>query len=194
MGGDRRRRRYRPGHDGDRSQGRGLHAVDAPRAPGRLHAVLFLIRTPAGLSGAAGFGVSAAFVGYDRDGWLDLYVGHNVDYGLDNDAECPNQAGVGDYCPPQVYGGIPDHLCRNRGHGRFTDVSDTALVGGRFGPALGVVTADFDGDGWIDIYVANDGTEPVPDRIPALRVTCVLEPQGPAGAYAPAARRDCLLP
>ena len=112
-----------------------------------------------GLLGSAGFGVSAAFVDYDRDGWLDLYVGHNVDYGLDNDTECPNQAGVRDYCPPQVYGGTPDHLYRNRGGGRFEDVSDTALVGGRFGPALGVVTADFDGDGWTDIYVTNDGTE-----------------------------------
>ena len=112
-----------------------------------------------GLAGAAGFGVSAAFVDYDRDGWLDLYVGHNVDYGLDDAAECPNQAGVRDYCPPQVYGGMPDRLYRNQGRGRFTDVSDTALAGGRFGPALGVVAADFDGDGWLDIYVANDGTE-----------------------------------
>ena len=112
-----------------------------------------------GLTGAPGFGVSAAFVDYDRDGRLDLYVGHNVDYRLDNEAECPNQAGVRDYCPPQVYGGMPDRLYRNLGGGRFEDVSDAALVGGRFGPALGVVTADFDGDGWIDIYVANDGTE-----------------------------------
>ena len=112
-----------------------------------------------GLSGADGFGVSAAFVDYDHDGWLDLYVGHNVDYDLDNAAECPNQAGVRDYCPPEVYGGMPDHLYRNLGQGRFEDVTDTALVGGRFGPALGVVAADFDGDGWTDIYVANDGTE-----------------------------------
>ena len=112
-----------------------------------------------GLVGADGFGVSAAFVDYDRDGWLDLYVGHNVDYGLENDAECPNQAGVRDYCPPQVYGGTPDRLYRNRGRGRFVDVSETALVGGRFGAALGVVTADFDGDGWTDLYVANDGSE-----------------------------------
>ena len=112
-----------------------------------------------GLVGADGFGVSAAFVDYDRDGWLDLYVGHNVDYGLENDAECPNQAGVRDYCPPQVYGGTPDRLYRNRGRGRFVDVSETALVGGRFGAALGVATADFDGDGWTDLYVANDGSE-----------------------------------
>ena len=105
------------------------------------------------------FGVAAAFVDYDRDGWLDLYVGNNVDYRLDNDTECPNMAGARDYCPPQTYGGLQDRLYRNRGDGTFDDRSATALVGGRFGAALGVATADYDGDGWIDIYVANDGAE-----------------------------------
>ena len=112
-----------------------------------------------GIGPTAGFGVSAAFVDYDRDGWLDLYVGHNVDYTLENGIECGTLADARDYCPPETYGGTPDHLYRNTGDGRFVDVSDTALVGGRFGPALGVSTADFDGDGWIDVYVANDGTE-----------------------------------
>ena len=112
-----------------------------------------------GIGPAAGFGVSAAFVDYDRDGWLDLYVGHNVDYTLENGLECGTMADARDYCPPETYGGTPDHLYRNTGDGRFLDVSESALVGGRFGPALGVSTADFDGDGWIDVYVANDGTE-----------------------------------
>ena len=112
-----------------------------------------------GIGPTAGFGVSAAFVDYDRDGWLDLYVGHNVDYTLESGIECGTLADARDYCPPETYGGTPDHLYRNTGDGRFVDVSETALVGGRFGPALGVSTADFDGDGWIDIYVANDGTE-----------------------------------
>ena len=112
-----------------------------------------------GIGPTAGFGVSAAFVDYDRDGWLDLYVGHNVDYTLESGIECGTLADARDYCPPETYGGTPDHLYRNAGEGRFVDVSETALVGGRFGPALGVSTADFDGDGWIDIYVANDGTE-----------------------------------
>jgi hypothetical protein len=103
--------------------------------------------------------VSAAFVDYDRDGWLDLYVGNNVNYTLSNPQQCPNMAGARDYCPPQVYGGQPDRLYRNRGHGKFVDVTATALVGGKFGPALGVATADYNGDGWIDIYVANDGEE-----------------------------------
>jgi len=116
------------------------------------------------------FGVSAAFVDYDRDGWLDLYVANNVDYDLDDRTECPNMAGSRDYCPPQTYGGTQDRLYRNRGDGTFEDVNESALqhtveigvartAGGRLGPALGVATADYDGDGWIDIYVANDGTE-----------------------------------
>ena len=112
-----------------------------------------------GIDGTPGFGVSAAFADYDRDGWLDLYVGHNVNYALDNTIECSNVTGASDYCPPETYGGTPDHLYRNTGDGRFVDVSDTALSGAQFGPALGVAAADYDGDGWIDIYVANDATE-----------------------------------
>ncbi len=105
------------------------------------------------------FAVSAAFLDYDRDGWLDLYVGNNANYTLQNETRCPNLAGARDYCPPQIYGGQPDRLYRNQGQGRFVDVSATALVGGTFGPALGVATADYDGDGWMDIFVANDGEE-----------------------------------
>ena len=112
-----------------------------------------------GIEGTPGFGVSAAFVDYDRDGLLDLYVGHNVNYALDNTIECSNVTGARDYCPPETYGGTPDHLYRNTGGGRFADVSDTALAGGQFGPALGVAVADYDGDGWMDVYVANDATE-----------------------------------
>jgi hypothetical protein len=112
-----------------------------------------------GLGDDARFAVSAAFVDYDRDGWLDLYVANNVDYTIANEATCPNPAGRRDYCPPQIYGGRPDQLYRNQRNGRFVDVSAKALIGGRFGPALGVSTADFNADGWIDIFVANDGED-----------------------------------
>jgi hypothetical protein len=107
-----------------------------------------------------GFGVSAAFLDYDRDGWLDLYVANNVNYrGLDHETVCPNPAGARDYCPPQIYGGFRDRLYHNDGKGRFTDVSARALVGLKPSPGLGVSTADFNGDGWIDVYVANDGED-----------------------------------
>jgi hypothetical protein len=112
-----------------------------------------------GLGDDARFAVSAAFVDYDRDGWLDLYVANNVDYTIANETKCPNPAGRRDYCPPQIYGGRPDQLYRNQRNGRFVDVTAKALVGGRFGPALGVSTADFNADGWIDIFVANDGED-----------------------------------
>jgi hypothetical protein len=115
------------------------------------------VSTSRGIHSAPGIAVSAAFLDYDRDGWLDLYVGYNVDYTLKNDRTCPNMSGARDYCPPQIYGGRADRLYRNLGNGTFADVSAKALIGGKFGPALGVVAADFDGDGWIDIYVANDG-------------------------------------
>jgi hypothetical protein len=115
------------------------------------------VSTTSGIQSEPGVAVSAAFLDYDRDGWLDLYVGYNVNYALGNEQKCPNQAGARDYCPPQIYGGRPDRLYRNVGGGKFVDVSAKALIGGKFGPALGVVAADFNGDGWIDIYVANDG-------------------------------------
>ena len=103
-----------------------------------------------------GWSVSAAFVDYDRDGWLDLYVGNYVQYSIETDRPCTGLAGRRDYCTPEVYAPQADRLYRNLGDGRFADETATALAGARFGPALGVSTADFDGDGWIDIYVAND--------------------------------------
>ena len=107
----------------------------------------------------SGFSVSAAFVDYDRDGWLDLYVANYVQYSIASDRACTDLAGVRGYCPPQVYEAAPDRLYRNRGDGTFADVTGRALTGHGFGRGLGVVTADFNDDGWPDIYVANDGGE-----------------------------------
>jgi hypothetical protein len=118
------------------------------------------VTAQSGTANRPGFAVSAAFFDYDRDGWLDLYVGNNVNYpGLDRETICPNPAGARDYCPPQIYGGLRDRLYHNDGDGRFTDVSAKALPGLKASPALGVSTADFNGDGWIDVYVANDGED-----------------------------------
>ncbi|HLG58438.1 MAG TPA: CRTAC1 family protein [Vicinamibacterales bacterium] len=103
--------------------------------------------------------VSASFVDIDRDGWLDLYVGNYLRYSLEASTQCFGPSGAPNYCTPDTYAPLPDRLYRNRRDGTFTDVSASAQVTREFGPALGVSTADFDGDGWIDIYVTNDGKE-----------------------------------
>jgi hypothetical protein len=107
----------------------------------------------------AGWSVSATFVDYDRDGWLDLYVGTYSQYDIKSDLKCTGLTGKRDYCTPAVYPAQSDHLYRNRGDGTFTDVTAKALLGARFGPALGVVAADLDNDGWMDLFVANDGRD-----------------------------------
>ncbi len=115
------------------------------------------VTVKSGTANARAWGVSAAFVDIDRDGFLDLYVGNYLIYSLEADIDCLAVTGQHDYCPPNSYRAQPDRLYRNRGDGTFVDVTRTALIGGADGPALGVSTSDFDGDGWIDIYVGNDG-------------------------------------
>jgi len=106
-----------------------------------------------------GWSVSAAFVDYDRDGWLDLYVGHYLNWNPALDTPCYGSSGRRVYCAPGVYRAQQSHLYRNNRNGTFLDVTNAAGLATQFGPALGVSTADFDGDGWIDIYVANDREE-----------------------------------
>jgi hypothetical protein len=106
---------------------------------------------------SADWAISASFLDYDRDGWLDLYVGNYVHYRLDSPTRCHALSGEPDYCTPQAFRPQAHRLYRNSGNGAFVDVSAQALSGGAVGPALGVSTADFNQDGWVDIYVANDG-------------------------------------
>jgi hypothetical protein len=101
--------------------------------------------------------VSAAWVDYDRDGWLDLYVGNYVDYSFANPKPCRSSTSARDYCSPLVYKAQVYSLFRNMGYGAFRDVSESAGIRKAYGGALGVVAADFNGDRWPDIYVANDG-------------------------------------
>ena len=105
----------------------------------------------------ARWSVSSAFLDYDRDGWLDLFVGNYVNYSVANNVECFNN--VRTYCGPDGFVPVPDRLFRNRGDGTFEDATAVSQVGTEYGPALGVATADLDGNGWIDIYVANDLSE-----------------------------------
>jgi enediyne biosynthesis protein E4 len=107
----------------------------------------------------SGWSSSAAFVDFDRDGWLDLFVGHYLAYSPQANVQCYSVNGKPDYCPPHVYTAQPSHLLHNNRDGTFTDVTAAAGMSTEFGPALGVSTADFNGDGWIDIYVTNDGQQ-----------------------------------
>ena len=102
--------------------------------------------------------VPAAFVDIDRDGWLDLYVGNYLKFSFATHKACRTPAGAPDWCGPVAADAVPDRLLRNRKDGTFEDVTAKAGIAAADGPALGVSTADFNGDGWIDIYVANDET------------------------------------
>jgi hypothetical protein len=103
------------------------------------------------------WGVSAAFLDYDRDGWLDLVVVNYVDY--DPTQPCTAPSGAPEYCAPRNFPGRVSRLFHNRGPAgiRFEDVSVACGIGLLPGPGLGVLCADFDGDGWCDIFIANDG-------------------------------------
>ena len=110
-------------------------------------------------TGEPSWGVPATFLDIDRDGWLDLFVGNYLNYTLDTHTQCYNRSGPADYCPPEVSPPAPSRLYRNLGDGTFADVTAAAGLGREFGPALGAAAADYDNDGWIDLFVANDQQE-----------------------------------
>jgi hypothetical protein len=100
---------------------------------------------------------SAAFVDYDRDGWLDLMVVNYAKFSTSNSRACYAATSARDYCTPRAFAAPGNRLFHNRGDGTFEDVTARAGIDQEFGHGLGVVTADFNDDGWPDIYVANDG-------------------------------------
>ena len=100
---------------------------------------------------------SATFFDYDNDGWLDLYVANYVRFSADMKRDCYSAASARDYCNPAVYEPVPDSLFHNEGNGTFSDVSARAGIVRAAARGLGVLAADVNGDGWTDLYVANDG-------------------------------------
>ena len=100
---------------------------------------------------------SAAFFDYDRDGWLDLMVVNYANFSPDNNPTCYAATSARDYCTPRVFRAPGNRLFHNRHDGTFEDVTVSAGVAKEFGHGLGIVTADFNNDGWLDIFVANDG-------------------------------------
>ncbi len=109
--------------------------------------------------GEDAWSTSAGFLDYDRDGDLDLYVANYVVWSAENELTCYSKPHPEDYCSPKSYNApAPDTLYRNDG-GHLTDVSAEMGLRTAFGNGLGVVFADFDADGFEDVFVANDGVK-----------------------------------
>jgi hypothetical protein len=116
------------------------------------------VSAPAGVADS-GFSTSAAWFDYDRDGRLDLFVGHYVDWSIEKDLFCTLDGRTKSYCTPESYKGQSPTLYHNNGNGTFENVTKKA---GLFDPAaktLGVALIDYDGDGQLDLFAAND-TQP----------------------------------
>src|SRR3989475_582812 len=114
-------------------------------------------------AGVAGIGpngkklwsVSAAWIDYDNDGRLDLFVSNYLDWTFETSKVC-GPPGRRLSCSPTMYKGEPNFLYHNNGDGTFTDVSAATGIAEHIGKGMGVAIADYNGDGWMDIFVAND--------------------------------------
>jgi hypothetical protein len=111
----------------------------------------------AGLQNSGLWASSAAWFDYDNDGKLDLIIANYVDWSPERNFYCGDRGpGMRSYCHPDDFHGQPPTLYHNNGDGSFTDVSKSSGVGLKGGNGLGVVTFDYDNDGWQDIFIAND--------------------------------------
>ena len=109
---------------------------------------------------AGGWSASAGFFDYDNDGKLDLFVTRYVDWTFKTNRYCGEKGpGLRAYCHPDNYEGVTNILYHNNGDGTFSDVSEKAGIAKANGKGLGVSFADYDGDGFTDIFVANDSVQ-----------------------------------
>ena len=106
---------------------------------------------------AGGWSESAGFLDYDNDGKLDLFVTRYMEWDTKHSKDCGGNFHT--YCPPEEFPATTNILYHNNGDGTFTDVSQRAGIAAKKGRALGVGFADYDGDGFTDIFVANDGMQ-----------------------------------
>ena len=116
------------------------------------------VTAKAGVKGA-GFSTGAVWFDYDNDGKLDLYVAHYVDWSVATDQSCSLDGKNKSYCTPEAYKGQSATLFHNKGNGVFEDVTRKAGLADASSKSLGVVLLDYDGDGWLDLFVTND-TQP----------------------------------
>jgi hypothetical protein len=110
--------------------------------------------------GAGGWSASAGFFDYDNDGRLDIFVTRYLDWNFQTNRYCgEHKPGYRAYCHPDLYNAVTDILYHNNGDGTFTDVSSKAGIANANGKGLGVSFADYDQDGFVDVYVANDAVQ-----------------------------------
>ncbi len=118
------------------------------------------VTAKAGVSGTSPgrgkpWSVTAGWIDYNNDGLLDLFVVNYLDYSISTAHSCQTD-NIVDYCSPNEYPGTPNILYRNNGDGTFTDVSQQSHISQYVGKGMGVAFADYDGDGFTDIFVSND--------------------------------------
>jgi hypothetical protein len=110
------------------------------------------------LDGRKMWSVAAGWFDYNNDGLLDLFVSNYCKWEVNKDPVCLAGGRVRAYCHPNNYGPLPNTLYRNNGDGTFTDVSSQTGIAASLGKGMGVVFADYDGDGFPDVFVANDNS------------------------------------
>ena len=121
------------------------------------------VTAKAGLAGAEMNGkkmwsVGAGWFDYNNDGKLDLFVVNYCVWEVNKDPYCHVKGGVRGYCHPKLYASLHNSLYHNNGDGTFTDVSQETGISSHMGKGMSVSFADYDGDGFLDAFVANDTT------------------------------------